>query len=126
MQSSVAKWLVVVLLAVIATCLLVEVSASRSSATPAAPVGPAAAGGDRLFAVAGQISPETYGVYLVDPNAGSLALYQWLPRERNLRLMAARTFIYDVQLDAYNTQVEPSEIRKLVNQQKRLGEVPEE
>jgi hypothetical protein len=36
--------------------------------------------------------------------------------------MASRTYLFDVRLDEYNTEPPPSEIKKLVEQQKRLGE----
>ncbi|MFW6133527.1 MAG: hypothetical protein ACOC8F_06480 [Planctomycetota bacterium] len=118
-----AKWLIAALLAVIATCLLIEVGAGRSAArTGAGQTG----AGDGVFAVAGQVSEGTYGLYLVDPDHGSICMYRWEPGERTLRLMAARTFIYDRQLDAYNTELQPAEIRKLVNRQKRLGETGDE
>jgi hypothetical protein len=119
-----AKWLVVVLLAVIAACLLVEVGISVSTAQSA--VGPAAtaAGMKNTFVVGGQITKDTYGLYLVDLEYGTICVYEWVPQTRKLRLMAARTYLFDRQLDEYNTELSPKEIKKLVAQQQRLDEAP--
>ncbi|MBS3734913.1 MAG: hypothetical protein KGY99_08295 [Phycisphaerae bacterium] len=127
MQSAVAKWLVVALLAVVATCLLIEVSVRPSAGAPVVVDDDQRRSATRgTFAVAGRITQDTYGLYLVDPAAGSICLYQWQARERTLRLLAARTYVYDRQLDAYNTKLEPAEVRKLVAQQQRLSEAPSE
>lgn len=120
-----ARWLVVIFLAVIATCLLVELGFTSSAARGqiAGGVQQSAAGrdgGKRLFAVAGQVTKDTYGLYLVDLENDTICMYQYLPGTRRLRLMAARTFIYDCQLDEYNTEPLPREIKSLVEQHRRL------
>ena len=113
------KWCVVGLLAVIAACLLVEVGVSVSTGqAPATTAG----GMKNVFVVAGQITKDTYGLYLVDVEYGTICMYDWVPQKQKLRLMAARTFLFDRQLDDYNTEISPGEIKKLVAQQKRLGE----
>jgi len=119
--SDAAKWLIVVLLAVIATCLLFEVGFAASAARGQTGQATGAGSGKGTFAVAGQVTPETYGLYLVDPANGTICVYQYLPGTRRLRLMAARTYIFDLQLDQYNTEPPPREIKKLVAQHKRLG-----
>ena len=75
-----------------------------------------------MFAVAGQISPNTYGLYLVDPQRGGLAVYEYVPAERRLHLRAARAFSYDLQLESYNTEPSPGEVADMVNQARRLSE----
>jgi len=121
--ASPGKWLVVVLLSVIATCLLVQAgvatSAARAQISSANRVGSAGEGG--VFAIAGQVTPDTYGLYLVDSGNATICVYQYLPGTRQLRLMAARTYAYDRQLDEYNTQPSPREIKRLVEQHRRLG-----
>jgi len=94
-----------------------SVIATDSAASPAA-------GNGRVFAVAGQLTKDTYGLYLVDLDNATICMYEWIPQTRKLRLQAARTYLYDSQLDEYNTEISPREVRKLVWQQKRLGEVP--
>lgn len=121
----VAKWLIVALLGVIAACLLVEAgfatSAARAQGTETK-VGDVTYGqaGD-IFAVAGKVSSNTYGLYLVNTRSGTMALYEWLPKGRKLRLMAARNYTFDLQLDDFNTEPSPREIKKLVEQNRRLG-----
>ncbi|MBN1943131.1 MAG: hypothetical protein JW849_07535 [Phycisphaerae bacterium] len=75
-----------------------------------------------LFVTAGRISGETYGLYLVDYTNRTISVYQVTPRAKKdkLRLMAARTYAYDVRLDDYNTTPSPREIQRLVEQHRRL------
>jgi hypothetical protein len=117
-SASVARWLIVILLTVIATCLLMEVRISLSAAH-ADEAGEGGAGG--VFAVAGKVTPETYGVYLVDLKRNTLCLYQYLSGSRKLRLMAARTFAFDRMLEEYNTEPDVREIRKLVEEHRTLS-----
>ena len=114
-------WLITSLLAVIAVCLLIEVGASTSIAL--AQANSSAEGGqtDRLLAVAGQLSRDTYGLYLVDLDNTTICVYQYLPGKRTgmteLCLMAARSFAFDRRLEEYNTKPSPREIKELINQQ---------
>ena len=114
------KWLVVILLSVIATCLLIEVGrgvpAARGEPSTASSVG-----GD-VIVVSAQLTADSYGVYLLDTKRGTIAIYQFQPSKRTLRLMAVRGYGFDMQLDEYNTEPSPLEIKKLVQQQQRLGD----
>ena len=115
------KWLIVILLATIAGCLLVEIGAAVSTASAQVQAGRAPASGD-IFAVAGQVTSDSYGIYLIDANNATIAVYQWLPNVRKLRLMAARNVKFDLQLDEYNSdEPSPREIKQLVEQHDRLG-----
>jgi hypothetical protein len=118
-NSRMAQWIIVALLSVIATCLLMEIGFGASAATAQV----TSVGGGDVLVVGGQITKDSYGLYLVDTKRQALAVYQWLPGSRKLRLMAARTFKYDIQLDEYNAdKPTPSEVKRLVEQNKRLGE----
>lgn len=77
-------------------------------------------GSSGVFVIAGQVTRDTYGLYLVDPQNSTICLYQYLANERRLRLVAARTYLFDRQLDSYNTDPEPAEIEKLVQEARRL------
>ena len=110
------KWLVVVLLSAIVACLLVE--AGSGAPEVRAEVSRGEAG--HLIAVAGRVTPETYGLYLVDLKNGTISVYQYISSMRKLRLMAVRNFTFDVQLDEYNTEPPVRDIKKLVQQHKRL------
>ncbi|MFP4104965.1 MAG: hypothetical protein ACLFVU_02650 [Phycisphaerae bacterium] len=75
----------------------------------------------KVFAIAGKVSRDTYGVYLVDTQRGTIAIYQFLPNERKLRLMAARTYTFDMQLDDYNSAApSPADVKKMVGKANRL------
>jgi hypothetical protein len=112
------QWVIVVILSVIATCLVLELGFGASSATAQV----TSVGGDDMLVVGGQITKDSYGLYLVDTKRQSLCVYQWLPGTRKLRLMAARTFKFDVQLDEYNAdKPTPRDVKSLVEQNKRLG-----
>lgn len=117
-HSGHAKWLIVMLLGVVAACLLAELGLGASPAGADVSRGQA----DHIVCVAGKVTDETYGLYLVDLKNGTISVYQYLSSKRKLRLMAARNYTFDVQLDEYNTEPAPREIKQLVQQQKRLTE----
>jgi len=117
-RDGAAKWLIVILLSAIATCLLLEVGRGTSEALADPSTGQAG----HVVAVAAKVTAETYGLYLIDLKHGTISVYQYLTSQRKLRLMAVRNFTFDVQLDEYNTEPPPREIRKLVQQHKRLVE----
>ena len=115
-STSTVVWVVVVLLAVIATALVMVIGLDP----PVAHAQASAADRDGVFVVAGKVTPETYGLYLVDTGKRRIAVYQWLPNSRKLRLMAVRNYTYDLRLDEYNTEKLPREIKKLVEESKPL------
>lgn len=117
-----ARWLIVALLAVIATCLLIEVGFGTSSARGELA---GTASGAKVVAVAGKVTPETYGLYLLDLEHGTICIYQYLPATRKLRLMAARTYVFDRKLEDYNNAAPtPREVKRLVEQQRSLQTAP--
>ncbi len=118
--SNAARWLVATMVAVAAAFVLAEICFSE-------PRGAIGSGAERqgrgMFAVAGRIDDNTYGLFIVDPENDTICVYKYLPgTTRTLRLVAARNFTYDVQLDDYNTAPAPREIKKLVEQHKRIDE----
>jgi hypothetical protein len=115
---------VVALLGVIAACLVVQiVTGSQPAGAQVALPEPAGAQGS-VVAVPGQIGPDMYGLYLVDTQHHTISVYQYISgNAKELRLLAARTYNYDTQLDEYNTKPSPREIRSLVEQHKRLENV---
>ena len=120
LQGSSARWLLVVGLGVAAVVLLVFLGFGEdfAQAQTTGDVGEA-----KIFVAVGQISRETYGLYLVDYENKTICVYQFAPRKGgSLRLMAVRSYKYDVKLDAYNTpnEMSPSAVRKMVTEQKRL------
>ncbi|MFP4053699.1 MAG: hypothetical protein ACLFV7_07545 [Phycisphaerae bacterium] len=74
-----------------------------------------------LFAVGGQIAEDKYGLYLVDVERGVMALYEWMPRTRKLRWLSSRNFSNDLKIDDYNTELKPARVRELVEQSRPMG-----
>ena len=113
-----ALWAIAAALSAVAVLLGMELSAGSSKAY-------AQAGGvaarDNVLVVAGQITGDSYGLYVVDIEKSTIGVYQWLPSARKLRLMAARNYTFDLQLDEYNTEPFPREIKRLVEEHSRLG-----
>jgi hypothetical protein len=100
---------------------LLYMAAGNSSLLPAAmaqqpqPQTLSAAEGMSLVPV--QISPNTWGCYLLDTQAQVLCVYQYSPGEKLLRLQAARNIAYDKKLGAFNTAPLPREIADLVSKE---------
>jgi hypothetical protein len=122
-KASAAKWSVAAGLAVAACALLWQVAggAAQDARTPAPSSG--------VMIVTGPAGGGAPGVYLVDTKNSTMCVYQWV-QSRNkpqgmmeLRLMAARNYGFDLQLDDYNNDKEtsPGEVKKLVEQQRRMG-----
>ncbi len=107
----------IALLAAVAGLLLYQLAAAQTAATATA-----SGGAGEVFALAGQIDEDTYGLYLVDLANQTICIYQYLPRSRKLRLMAARTYRFDVQLDDFNNDpaMNPDEVKKLIERNRRL------
>ena len=85
--------------------------ASTAMADSQAPLG--SSGGNGLFVMPGQLSPNTWGCYLMDTDHQTLCVYQYSPGEQILRLVAARSFRYDRTMGNYNTAPPPLDIRDL-------------
>ena len=85
--------------------------ASTAMADSPAPAG--STGGNGLFVMPGQLSPNTWGCYLMDTDHQTLSVYQYTPSEQTLRLVAARSFRYDRMMGNYNTAPPPLDIRDL-------------
>jgi hypothetical protein len=113
-----SRWLAVALLALVALALVGQVVFPPAPASAQVKQGE----GPKLFAVSGQITSGSYGLYLVDPANGAIVMYEWLPNTRQLRLSAARNFKFDLQLEDYNTTPSPREVQDLVRQANKLNE----
>jgi hypothetical protein len=118
----VARWLAVALLGFIACALVIEASTGRLLAQPGGDAGPAGRG-DGVIAVVGQITDERYALFLVDTRRQRIAMYQWLPKKGRpgvLRYLASRYYGFDIRMDSYNTEMDPREVRKLLEGSTRL------
>jgi hypothetical protein len=81
---------------------------------------PVTSGGARgIFAFSGQLSKGTYGVYMVDVDAMTTWVYEYLPQKGCLRLAAARTWRYDRYLEDYNVCGPPPDaVERMVEDQR--------
>jgi hypothetical protein len=79
-----------------------------------------------IFALTGQLTSNSYGLFMVDVDTGSVWVYQYLPSTRRLRLVAARSFMYDRHLEDYNSDnPSPAEVAQWV-QRARQAEIGKE
>jgi hypothetical protein len=72
------------------------------------------AGGAGIFVMPAQFSTNTWGCYLLDVDQMTLCAYQYMPGDKNLRLVAARNFTHDRRLGRFNTVPDPQDVRDLV------------
>lgn len=100
-------WLFVAALAVVAACLVVDVGFAVARATDPP-------SGERILAVAGRLTSDTSGLFLVDLDNETILVYQYSSGKNRLRFSAARTFAYDRRLKDYSTSPSPEQIRRMV------------
>lgn len=112
-------WVIAAALVVIAVALVLR---PDSLPAPGMALGqPVASGGARgVFAFSGQLSKGTYGVYLVDVDAMTMWVYEYLPQKGCLRLAGARTWRYDRYLEDYNVCGPPPDaVERMVEDQRQ-------
>lgn len=114
-------WIIAVLLGMIAAGLWTRGSGSVLPAAFGQSQG-SLAGARGIFAFSGQIDQGRYGLFMLDVDQGTVWCYEIEPAvggSRKLRLVAARTFIYDRYLKDFNC-AEPSfrMVEQLVAQQR--------
>jgi hypothetical protein len=120
-----ALWANAALLVVVILVLLSR--SSLPSVLPAAYAqaqGPIA-GGAGVFVVPGQFSVNTWGIYLLDIDAQTLAAYQFQPGEKQLKLIAARNYRYDRRLGHFNTTPDPDDVKALIAKEQDSARVLE-
>jgi hypothetical protein len=77
----------------------------------------------------GQYPSDSFGLYLLDLDAGNIVVYKALPDNNRFHLMAARNFRNDRFLEDFNNDSPtPKEVQKLIQQQRQRqdlgGETP--
>jgi len=115
-------WVVAVLLAFVAGLLW-----SRSEGSLALAQAPPLAGARGVYAFAGQIDRNTYGLFMLDIEQGTLWCYEMVNEDgvRKLRLVAGRTWLYDRYLRDFNCAAPDYRvIRDLVALQRTPSEAP--
>jgi hypothetical protein len=119
-------WLIAVLLAVIATALVLRLddvrlmrSAMAQAETPGGLVG--ARG---IYAFSGQVTQRTFGLFMLDVDTGTIWCYE-LQKAANdellLRLVAARSWTSDRYLEEFNVaDPVPGAVKMMVQQQRTM------
>lgn len=73
-----------------------------------------------IFMMPAQLGPQSYGLYLMDVDAGTICVYRTNPENSRLRLMAARSFKNDSFLEDYNNEPPvPRDVQKWVATQRQ-------
>lgn len=80
------------------------------------------AGGGGMFLMPAQFSQNTWGCYIMDIDTQVLCAYQYMPGDKQLRLVAAREFRYDRRLKEFNTpSPTPAEVKRMIEKQEDPG-----
>ncbi len=118
-----AQWWIVALLAAIVLLVGTATFFPPAASAQSESTGTTQSSGGML-AVAGQITRDSYGLYLVDLRNDTICVYEYVGgRPGSLHLRAARTFAYDCRLDSYNTEPPPEKIAEMVSKASRLKDV---
>ncbi len=99
-QNQTVLWVIAVLLAVIATALVLR--KDMPFQLPAAYGDSRMVGANGIFAFTGQIDRNSYGLFMMDVDNNTVWCYQYVPNLGKLRLVAARSFLYDRSLENHN------------------------
>lgn len=127
-QRRLAEWVAAFLLGVIATAGLFLAFDSPASSGVALGQMQAGYGARGVYALAGQVTRQSYGLWMLDVDAGNLWCYELqqtedLPR---LRLLAARSWIHDRYLPEFNLAgLTPADVAKLVDELDRAARQPD-
>ncbi len=119
-------WLMTILLAVIATTLLLrwdDASLVRSAQAQLPGAGNVPLAGARgIYAFTGQLTSKSYGLFMVDVDSGTIWCYEMqhgANNEPQMKLVAARSWIFDRYLEEFNVADPiPSAVKALVQQQR--------
>lgn len=111
-------WIIAAALATIAVSMVTQRSGSPLSGMAfAQPTTSAGARG--VFAFSGQLTKNTYGVYVVDTDTATMWMYEYLGAKGCLRLAAARTWRFDRYLENHNTcDLPPETVEQMIEEQR--------
>ncbi len=99
------SWVIAISLAVIAVASVLRID--QPLLPPALGQTGTQAGARGIFAFSGQLTARTYGLFMVDVDAGTIWCYEYQNSNQKLRLLAGRSWLNDKFLANYNCE-EPS------------------
>jgi hypothetical protein len=116
-------WVIAVLLAVLTTAVVMKSDRSVLPSAWGQAMSPNQAAGARgIYAFTGQLTAKSYGLFMMDVDSGNIWCYelQHGPNgEPQMKLVAARSWIYDRFLEEFNVADPiPSVVKGLVQQQR--------
>ena len=77
------------------------------------------AGARGVFAFSGQLTKNTYGVYVVDTDTATMWMYEYLGAKGCLRLAASRSWRFDRYLENHNLcDLPPETVEQMVEEQR--------
>jgi hypothetical protein len=118
-QRQTVLWIIAILLAIIATTLIVR--SQDPLALPRAYGDQPVAGAHGVYAFTGQLDKNRYGLFMMDVDSSCVWCYEYLPGTRKLHLVAARSFRFDRYLENYmNDQPFMDEVQAMLKEQNRI------
>ena len=116
-QRQTVLWIIAILMAIIATTLLTR----RNSPFVSTAHGDAPMAGARgIFAFTGQIDQNRFGLFMMDVDSSNVWCYEYLPGSRKLKLVAARSFLYDRYLENYQTdEPKPATVKLMLERERQ-------
>lgn len=118
-QRQTVLWIIAILLAIIATALLVRPGSSLMVGSAHADTSMLGARG--IFAFTGQLGKDSYGLFMMDVDSSNVWCYQYQPGSRKLQLVAARSFLYDRYLEDYqNDAPSPLMTKQMLETQRQM------
>lgn len=77
------------------------------------------AGARGVFAFSGQLTKNTYGVYVIDTDTATMWMYEYLGTKGCLRLAAARSWRFDRYLENHNAcDLPPEAVEQMIEEQR--------
>jgi hypothetical protein len=101
-----------------------EISLDRAAFAQAMPDGSGGQSGllgaRGIYMAPAQLGPQTFGLYLMDVDSGTICVYKAIPETSRFRLMAARSFKNDRFLEDYDNEgLLPRDVQKVVANQRQ-------
>lgn len=120
-QRQTVLWIIAILLAIIATTLIVR--SQDSLGVPKVYGDQPMAGAKGVFAFTGQLDKNRFGLFMMDVDSGCVWCYEYLPSTRKLKLVAARSFMFDRYLANYMNETPfPEEVQEMLRNQSKIKE----
>ena len=111
------SWVIAISLAVIAVMLVLRMD--QPLLPPALAQSSMQAGARGIFAFSGQLTARSYGLFMVDVDAGTVWCYEYQSSNKKLRLVAGRSWLNDKFLGNHNCEgPSPQEVGELVEQER--------